>query len=297
MSNLVFVSGGFSSGSTLVFTLFRKTGEYHCLYEPLHERLPLYRIAGLPVYDRHYHVDDYFSEYRDFDRLPELFDPAWGTRRLHLRAGDEADELYRYLSYIVGRSFECRPRVLLQFNRATFRLGWLRANFPRARIVHIWRECRAQWRSLVRRVQQHHGKEDVGHRHPDFTGFNLAAWCDDLAGHFPELAEERSRTGYERFSKLWRLSRRESERYADISICLSDLKEDFPATFESVRDAVGGSFPVPPLERYVVSGEASEGQKEALPGRRRLRRLSHRARLRLARIYLKLRYPASDSLR
>jgi hypothetical protein len=32
LSNLVFLTGGFSSGSTLLFTLFRKSGEFYTLY-------------------------------------------------------------------------------------------------------------------------------------------------------------------------------------------------------------------------------------------------------------------------
>lgn len=59
MSTLVFVTGDFCSGSTLMFTLFRKTGLYYCLYEPLHERLPEYVISQpRPCdHDHHFFVD------------------------------------------------------------------------------------------------------------------------------------------------------------------------------------------------------------------------------------------------
>ena len=89
----MFLSGDFSSGSTLLFTLFRKTGAYHCLYEPLHERLLEYLVRPLRVYSHHYYVDDYFSEYAGFDEIPALFDPRWGSSGLFLPAGAEAPEL------------------------------------------------------------------------------------------------------------------------------------------------------------------------------------------------------------
>src|SRR3954453_23020529 len=66
MSNLVFLSGDFCSGSTLLFTLFRKAGAYYCLYEPLHEDILEYLIWPLNVYEHHYFVENYHSEYRGF---------------------------------------------------------------------------------------------------------------------------------------------------------------------------------------------------------------------------------------
>ena len=110
MSNLVFVSGDFCSGSTLVFTIFRKTGEHYCLYEPLHERLPEYLFWRLPVYEHHFFVDDYLSEYKGFDKVPVLLDPRWGTSDLFLPPEAEADALYRYLSYLIGTAFGRRDK-------------------------------------------------------------------------------------------------------------------------------------------------------------------------------------------
>lgn len=255
LSNLVFTTGGFSSGSTLLFTLLRKTGEFHCLYEPLHERLREHLYAGLRVYEHHYHVDNYFAEYRGFTEIPRLSDPRWGNTRLALSATSEAPELYRYLSYLIGTSFGRHPKVLLKFNRAAFRLAWLRAQFPQAKVVHIWRDCQAQWNSTVRRAQTSYGRQDVGQVSITFDGMNIATWCDDLAATYPELAADRSRTGYERFAKLWELSRSESIKYADLTVRYEDLTGDFEATCSRIWATIGCTTDFLPLKQWVVRPE------------------------------------------
>ena len=72
MSNLVIVTGDYCSGTTLLFTLFRKTGKFCCLYEPLHEKLPEYLIYGLrpSAHDHHFFVDGYFDEFRRRTDVP-----------------------------------------------------------------------------------------------------------------------------------------------------------------------------------------------------------------------------------
>ncbi len=254
-ANLVFVTGDFCSGSTLLFTLFRKTGEYHCLYEPLHELLPEYTIWPLRAYEHHFFVKDYFAEYRGFAELRRLFDPRWGSSGLFLPGEAEAPALYRYLSYIIGMSFGRRSKVMLKFNRATFRLPWLRAKFPEAKIVHIYRDPEGQWNSNVRRAQSHLGRADVGQDSPTFNGFNLATWCEDLKGIFPELAADQSRTGYERFLKLWQLSKSWNQRHADISIEYRVLTHEFEATCERLQRCIGCDFPLASLKQFVIPPE------------------------------------------
>jgi hypothetical protein len=290
MSNLVFVSGDFCSGSTLVFTLFRKTGEYHCLYEPLHERLPEYLFWRLPVYKHHFFVDDYFSEYKGFDKIPILFDPKWGNSELFLPPEAEADELYRYLSYLIETAFGRRDKVVLQFNRATFRLGWLRAKFPEAKVVHIYRDKEAQWNSMVRRGQEHLGREDIGQGDVTFQGFNIAAWCEDLKHRFPELDANNFRTGYERFCKLWELSYAQNRSYADLSVGYWDLTHDFEATCRKIWDCVGCESDIAALKQYVVPPEKQKpvAAQGAAPWRT-TQNLVDRAGRRYARFRVQLR--------
>src|SRR5207248_376337 len=99
---LVIVTGDFSSGTTLLFSLFRKTGDFYCLYEPLHEKLLEYLIYPLRPDEHHPFVEPYFSEYKGFRGLARLFKPEWATSQLRLTADDEAPDLFRYLSYLIG---------------------------------------------------------------------------------------------------------------------------------------------------------------------------------------------------
>ena len=282
MSNLVFVSGDFSSGTTLLFTLFRNTEGCHCLYEPLHERLLHWLVWPPRAYEGHSFVGSYFYEYKGFSAIPKLFDPAWGVRELHLGPEDDADRLLRYLNYLVEASLARAPNVVLKENRFTFRLAWLKANFPHARIVHVWRERDDHWRSIVRRTQEYLGREDVGQDRPDFMGFRMAAWCDDLAPTYPELAVDRSSSGYERFCRLWELSQAEHRRYADVSVELAELKGDFEGACARMSAAVGFELDANRLRPFLATGVRAEAPRGRL--RRRADRLVDRAGARYAEI-------------
>jgi hypothetical protein len=269
MSNLIAVTGDFSSGSTLMFTLFRKTQEYYSLYEPLHEQLLEYLIWPLKVDEHHFFVDDYFSEYKGMRDIPALFKPHWGNSELFLKPEDKADDLYRYLSYVTGSAFGRAEKVMFKENRLTFRLAWFRANFPHARVIHLFREKRSQWNSVVRRVQAHHGREDVGQNSTGFTGFNIATWCNDLTPQFPHLAAENFTNGFDRFSALWDLSYEENKRHSDISISYHELTHNFEATFERVKECIGGSFEVTPLKQWVIPKEQQTELVVEKPGLKR----------------------------
>jgi len=292
MSNLVFVSGDYCSGSTLLFTLFRKTGQYYCLYEPLHEKLPEYLLwPPLPDdYDHHFFVDNYYAEMKGFDRIPALLNPRWGCSGLHIPPEAEAGDLYRYFSYLIGTAFGRSEKVMLKENRIAFRLGWLRAKFPQAKIVHIYRKKEDQWKSNVRRVQAYKGTEDVGQESVNYNGFNMATFCEDLKSTFPELDARHFQTGYQRFCKLWELSFAEHKKYADISIDYWALTHDFEATSERLWNCLGATnIETRALKQYVVP---SEKQKELV---NRASGLRERTRLlidRMGRKYARARLRA-----
>src|SRR5260370_6050032 len=172
MSNLVFVNGDYCSGSTLLFTLFRKTGQYYSLYEPLHERLLEYLIWPMLPDDHHFFVGHYHAELKGFDRIPDLFDPRWGNSGLCLPPEAEADELSRYLNYLIGTAFGRSPRVMLKENHFTFRMGWLRKNFPSAKFVHIYPQKQDQWKSNLRRGAAAPCTDNTGQRGLLFYSFS-----------------------------------------------------------------------------------------------------------------------------
>jgi len=258
VSNLIFLSGDFSSGSTLLWTLFRQTGEYYCLYEPLHEKLLEYLVRPLQVYEHHFFIDNYFSEYKGFRDIPALFKPQWGASGLYVPPQAEADDLYRYLSYVIGLAFGRSAKVLLKENRFTFRLGWLRAQFPQAKVIHIHRHRDEQWRSVVQRAQAHLGKQDVGQDEVTFNGMNMARWCEDLQDVFPELGAAHSQSGYERFCKLWELSYAEHRRHADLSVDYWDLTHNFATVCRHIQECLQCESNLTLLEHLIVPPEKQQ---------------------------------------
>jgi hypothetical protein len=254
MSELVVVSGDFSSGTTVLFTVFRQTGDYYCLYEPLHEKLLEYLVYPLRPDEHHDFVEPYFREYRGFRAMRDLFRPEWGVSKLYLDPSDPAPDFYRYWSYLLGSAYARSDRVMLKENRIAFRLGWLKANFPRTRVIHVYRDKQKQWNSIVRRGQEELGREDIGQDGVDFAGFNVAGWCEVLKDRYPELAAERSSSGFERFSKLWDVCHAEQQRHADISVDHRELIDDFVGTAARVSDAIGYRID-PSFERFVKAPE------------------------------------------
>jgi len=252
MNKLVFLSGDFSSGSTLLWLLFRKTGAFHTLYEPLHERLREYLIYPLRSYEHHFFSENYFAEYKGYKEVFKLHSDAWGRSDFYLSEDDNGIELYRYLSYIIGMSFSRQDRVALQFNRVAFRLGWLRKNFPEVPIIHIYREPEKQWDSIVRRSQSHHGREDVGQESVNFSGMGISNWCDQLQEQFPELHAENSNTGYERYLKLYNLSLQQHNLHADLSVKYEDLISNFNEECKKIFNLVDYPADVEYLSQFVV---------------------------------------------
>lgn len=290
MTNLVFISGDFSSGSTFLWQLFRHTNQYYCLYEPLHERLLEYLIWPLRPYEHHFFVKSYFAEYKGFYKIPRLFSPHWGTSQLYLPANAEADALNRYLSYLIGIAFGRSDKVLMKENRITFRLDWLRQNFPQAKIIHIYRDRESQWKSIVRRSQAYFRTEDVGQDRVTFNGMSIAHWCDDLQSTYPELASANSQSGFERFSKLWELSYHTNRRFADISINYMDLINEFEVVCGKIWSCIDFNYDISSLKKLVVS---TEKQKPVSISSTDLRKQFFRQLdefgFRLARLIIKLR--------
>jgi hypothetical protein len=297
MSNLVFVTGDFCSGSTLVSTLFRKSGQYYCLYEPLHERLPeflIWRPDPRP-HDHHFFAADNYGEMAEFDRITDLHSRKWGSSNFYLPPDAEDDELYRYMMYVIGTSFGRRPRVMFKENRIAFRLGWIRAKFPSAKIVHIFRDAESQWNSNVRRVQEFLRKDDVGQTSTAYNGFNVATYCEDLKSTFPELDAGNFRSGYQRFHRLWELSYVENQKYSDISVDYRDLTRDFVPTWARVWANIGASpidFTV--LKQYVVPPEK---QKDFVKDRSQLGRYAHAMIDRVGIRYAKVRLRSRNALK
>lgn len=235
----VFVTGRFRSGSTLVWNLFRHVPGTRSYYEPFNERRWFdSRYRGSRVDSTHLGVSDYWSEYDGLEELGAYFQEAWKLEHLYMPGHAWNPSMQRYIEILIERA---PARAVLQFNEVDFRLPWLRAKFPQAKLLHVYRHPRDQWCSTLRSA----AAQAATCRIRDFErlfGFYLLAWGRDLAHYFPFLTLAAEAPAYELFYQVWRMSHLFGRHHADCSVRLEDLisvpRESIPRmlTAVGVRD-------------------------------------------------------------
>lgn len=231
----IFVTGRFRSGSTLLWNLFRNLPGHKAFYEPFNERRwfdPARR--GEHTDTTHRGVTDYWAEYEGLESLSGLYNENWIRYRLYMSEICFDYGMKRFVDTLVASSDE---RAVLQFNRVDFRLPWLRANYPDARIVHVYRNPRDQWCSSLR---------DKGHYPASATSgtgfidhFYLGVWVRDLVRQFPFLAGYDGHHRYYLFYMVWKLSYCFGVRYSDISVAMESLTENPSTRMADVLIATG----------------------------------------------------------
>lgn len=233
----IFITARFRSGSTFLWQLFRQLDNTTCYYEPLNEARWFKKDSRNARVDAtHIGVDDYRTEYAGMDDLDRIFDSRWALHGLYMDETHHNPGMKRYLSELIHRA---KGRAVLQFNRADFRLPWLRAHFPQAKVVHLYRHPREQWMSIVGKGG---GLDPAKTITPDeitaSDGFYTVQWARDLRHVFP-LLEPAGRHPYELHYLLWRLSYAYGCAYSDVSIGYEELVSDFERTASAMFEAVG----------------------------------------------------------
>ena len=223
----VFITARFRSGSTFLWQLFRGVDGVTAYYEPLNERRWFLHPEHNPPSDRtHRGVDNYGLEYAGMRDLEGLFDLNWGYRELYMDERSHDPRLFCYITELIRRA-DGRP--VLQFNRVDLRLPWLRAHFPDAMIVHLYRHPREQWMSM-----------QVKHRVPltcaleefaQYDSFYTIPWARDLRTVFPFLEIDAEIHPYALHYYLWRLSFTFGKLYSHLSLSYEELTGDFAGSF------------------------------------------------------------------
>lgn len=218
----IFITGRFRSGSTLLWNIFRQLDGVTSYYEPLNERRWFDPdIRGEIVDATHINVNgNYWREYDSLnDRLRHLYQNRWIERDLYMDDGSSDWDLHRYIVEMV-RGASGIP--VLQFNRADFRLPWLKRIFPQSSFIHIFRHPRDQWISTLMDpgIFGPYSGNLVAFEKVD--NFYLHMWVRDLQHWFPFL-KDFGRHPYYHFYFLWKLSFLFGKCYCQHSIMFEEL--------------------------------------------------------------------------
>jgi hypothetical protein len=223
----VFITARFRSGSTFLWRLFRAIEGVTAYYEPLNEsRWFLHPEHNPPSDPSHRGVQNYGLEYSGMADLERLFDPNWGYHELYMDERSHDQRLYRYLYELIRRA---PGRPVLQFNRVDLRLPWLRAQFPDATIVHLYRHPREQWMSL--QMNKSIPLDCTLEGFARYDSFYALAWARDLRVIFPFLEPDGDMQPYALHYYLWRLSFAFGRAYSHVSLSYEDLNARFESMF------------------------------------------------------------------
>ena len=227
----IFISGRVRSGSTMLWNIYNQAPGYRAFYQPCHDNLFPHIRYTAPM-ESHRGVSDYWGAYRDLgEGLEEAHRSEFGIARLLLESTDEHVALRDYIQFLIDQCDDDETPVL-QFNAMCWRLPWLRAQFPDAHVVHLWRNPRDSWFSMIRHLPRELWDE------PDLAdAYDLLQWSVDLAPHFPFLFGEDVQTSYARTYLLWALSRLAGEHCSDTVICFDDIQGDPRSTLDRMVDS------------------------------------------------------------
>lgn len=257
----IFITARFRTGSTLLWNMFRQAGGCVAYYEPLNERRWVDASGRGHRVDRtHRGVEDYWREYDGLGALSAVFRDEWPARQLYMEATAWDPDMRAYFDALIDHA--APKRAVLQCNRIDFRLPWIRRQFPRARLVHLYRHPRDQWcSSLVAPADVPRDANLAGFAPFDYYYLNL--WARDLAARFPFLGDDVP--AYRVFYYLWRLSYRCGSAWADHSLAFEDLTREPEATIRRLAEAVDLELDAGRLAG-LVAGTASGTWERFAPG-------------------------------
>ena len=216
----VFITARFRSGSSFLWHLFNHCENVTAYYEPLNERRWfLSSETGRDVDPTHRGVSSYGLSYDGMADLASLFDDGWGSVRLFMDAAAHDARLETYINALIDRS---QGQPVLQFNRMDFRLDWLKSRFPTAKIIHLTRDPRDQWISMLGPDSGCTPETSLKAFAP-YDRFYLKTWARDLVRVFPFLALDDSDSPYLLHYLIWRLSDSAGRAFSDLSLTFEAL--------------------------------------------------------------------------
>jgi hypothetical protein len=257
----IFITARFRTGSTLLWNLFRNIPGITSYYEPFNERRWFdQQQRGNGVDATHLGVAEYWSEYRNLPELAAYYSEEWTRRHLCMTRSSWNPAMQRYIELMIEKA---PGRPVLQFNRVDLRLPWLRARFPQARILHLYRNPRDQWCSTLPELPGSMHELRIGTFNP-FDGYYLLSWARDLKHSFPFLTLDADAHPYELFYQLWKLSFAYGRTWAHASVSFESLIDNPEAVIQGLASefSLTGADPKA-LAALVVEGKCGRWQSKA----------------------------------
>lgn len=211
---VIFISGRFRSGTSMLWNIFDSLENYQAWYEPLHPNL-ISHIQHVKPKKDHLGIDDYWHSYVGLKQLAHFHSPEFGQNRIFLEKKEKWPELKTYIDYLITESGDKTP--VLQFNRMDLRLSWLRNQYPNSKIIHIHREPISLWSS-----NRKHLSVDQRDNESHQDAYDLMQWSCELAPQFPMLIAQEGRSGFFRHYFIWKLSRKIAITEANLKLNLID---------------------------------------------------------------------------
>ncbi len=208
----IFITGRFRAGTSFLWQLFNHQPAYCAWYEPLHPQLHSHVKHIKPKKD-HVGIEDYWQSYREHPEYLQNFNPDFAHNGLWLEADSGYPELKQYIDDLIALSGP--QRAVLQFNRMDFRLPWLKAHYPDAKIIHIKRKPMQLWHSQRKHLP------DAERSNPSATdAYELMQWSVALSSRLPFLARRNHSHAFYRSYLLQKLSDLMGESRADMTLSL-----------------------------------------------------------------------------
>ncbi len=210
-NKIIFISGRFRSGTSMLWHIFDQLPQYCAWYEPLHPNL-ISNINHVKPQKDHIGVTDYWGNYRQLGELEKYHKKAFGQSRIFLENHNQWPELVTYLNYLIHQSTD--KTAVLQFNRTDLRLGWLRNHFPEALIINIERSPFPLWVSS----RKHIADQQQKHNESFHDAYDLMQWSVSLSKDLPMLQKHNNRSSYYRHYFIWKLSQLMARSNADLRL-------------------------------------------------------------------------------
>jgi hypothetical protein len=153
----IFLHGLWRSGTTFVWSCFRKHGGTYCFYEPLHHglaKLTRRRIEreSPTVFEMNRHPTlsaPYFAEFAPLVRGRGVQDHrrAFAYERWSMDASESHPVLERYIESLLTLAWRQERAPVLGFTRSSLRIGWMKRRFGGFHLA-IRRSPQAVWASF-----------------------------------------------------------------------------------------------------------------------------------------------------